>query len=538
MKRIYMAKLRPLDLPIEIRKEPLRSAEALFFDSAKCLPDNWYVLYGVPWYLPRENNSYIEGEADFVIISPETGLIIVEIKGGRIGRDNQGWYTIDRKDEYHRIKNPAEQAANCKHNLLTYIRQNKNFSERFIPAGHMVCFPNICLHDAPNLIEMPKSMQILAEDLNNLKSAILNFTDGNSNYKPLTPAECSLIADILKPNFVCPTRWGVQATRQNVIMDSLTEEQLRIWESIEGNDRISLFGPAGSGKTILAIKLAKRYTAESKKVLILLPSKTLQEYYTVSINSDFVYIANYQTVPQTLHFNPFDIVIIDEAQDISDDNWIELYDVYNIEKSKKLLCIFDSNQRLSVYGRGCPLEKTTELRLTRVIRNTRQIGDFASQFYSGNVNNIIIGPPGLNVQLSTIDDNDNLFELIQKAIHDYVFVDGFNYSDIVVLFGKGDKGKFKRAGNSDCDDGISFRALLNSVGSVYKNPFIIVESVFKYRGLESKVVILTGIDGTESDILNNTCYVGASRARNILHVFAKEQTIEKMKSAKSEIVAV
>lgn len=129
-----MARLRPKELPEDIRREPFRGAEVSFFDAAKNLPDSWHILYGVTWYLRVRNNSWSEGEADFVLLSPEDGIVVVEVKGGRIGRNDEGWYSIDRNDELHRIKDPALQAANCKHNLLRYIKENSHFASRILPA--------------------------------------------------------------------------------------------------------------------------------------------------------------------------------------------------------------------------------------------------------------------------------------------------------------------------------------------------------------------------------------------------------------------
>ena len=66
-----MPKMRPVELPDDIRNEPFRRSEVLFFDCAKNLPSNWFVLYGVTWYLRIRNNSWSEGEADFVIVLPQ-----------------------------------------------------------------------------------------------------------------------------------------------------------------------------------------------------------------------------------------------------------------------------------------------------------------------------------------------------------------------------------------------------------------------------------------------------------------------------------
>lgn len=170
-----MSIMRPIELPDEVRKEPFRLSEMLFFDAAKNMDNDWVVLYGVSWYVKIRNNSWSEGEADFVVVSPQTGIVVIEVKGGQIGRDEDGWYSVDRNSEVHRIKDPSNQAANCKHKILQFIKTNKFFEDRFISARHMVCFPNASEKDYRNLMELPREMIIFSEDFPRLEKQILNF---------------------------------------------------------------------------------------------------------------------------------------------------------------------------------------------------------------------------------------------------------------------------------------------------------------------------------------------------------------------------
>lgn len=533
---VHMAKIRPTELPADIRNEPFRRSEITFFDHAEKLPNSWFVLYGVTWFLKVRNNSWSEGEADFVIISPETGIVIVEVKGGAIGRDDIGWYSIDRFSEKHRIKDPALQAANCKHNLIRYIKERPEFQLRNIPARHMVCFPNVSSSDAPNLIEVPREMMILSDDLENLQRVIQQFADrnyddiGSSNVR-LTPKECSAIADILKPNFSCPNRWSTQAKKQNEIMNALTEEQAYLWDIMEGNDRIALSGPAGSGKTVLGLKLIKNVIDSGGTALALLPSAALQNFYSNTINSNRLTVASYNdTFKMPSRNDNWTIVVIDEAQDISEDRWLYLYETYRIDESQKLLCIFDSNQRLNKTGCICPLEKLISLRLTKILRNTKQIGNFSTKFFSDSKPCSIVGPDGMKVQYTVISNEDDLAEEVINIISRYVGMEGFDYSDIVVLFADNAKTAFKRIGNVANPIGVSFRSSKGFESSyVHKSPVVLAESVFAFRGLESKIVILTGLDDLSKDLRDNACYIGASRARNILHLIGRRTTLNSLK---------
>jgi hypothetical protein len=81
----------------------------------------------VIWVRNDDRRVSTEGEADFVIIGPEIGLVVIEVKGGGISREGDYWYTTDRNNIKHPIKNPILQAITCKHNFVSYLKSNEFF---------------------------------------------------------------------------------------------------------------------------------------------------------------------------------------------------------------------------------------------------------------------------------------------------------------------------------------------------------------------------------------------------------------------------
>lgn len=114
--------------------------------------------------------------------------------------------------------------------------------------------------------------------------------------------------------------------------------------------------------------------------------------------------------------------------------------------------------------------------------------------------------------------------------------EGFQFSDIVVLFGQSGRRQFiidrstKKIKKNKY--GISYKLLSSATGVIYKNPYIIADSMFHFRGLESNINILCDIDQDDVKTLQNKCYVGASRARNILHIVATSHTIAQIFNTK------
>ena len=59
-------------------------SERRVFEALKKLSDDWLVVHGLRFVTPaRGKRSPRNGEADFVLIHPRYGLIVLEAKGGR-----------------------------------------------------------------------------------------------------------------------------------------------------------------------------------------------------------------------------------------------------------------------------------------------------------------------------------------------------------------------------------------------------------------------------------------------------------------------
>src|SRR5690349_5723701 len=84
------------------------------------LSDDWRVFHSVVWQGIRWGKQ-ADGEADFVLIHRTVGLIVLEVKGGRIEIVDGHWFSIDRDGARHGIRNPFLQASDSKHSLDRYL---------------------------------------------------------------------------------------------------------------------------------------------------------------------------------------------------------------------------------------------------------------------------------------------------------------------------------------------------------------------------------------------------------------------------------
>ena len=116
-----MAMMYPSLLPEYILKNPLRSAEICVYNElAKQLDDHFYVFYSSPWIGTTPDGDEIDGEADFTIAHAQKGMLVIEVKGGKVEReeDTGQWKSTDRYGVVHNIKNPVAQARTGKHEFI------------------------------------------------------------------------------------------------------------------------------------------------------------------------------------------------------------------------------------------------------------------------------------------------------------------------------------------------------------------------------------------------------------------------------------
>jgi hypothetical protein len=97
----------PEQLPLSVRQDPKLSAEVKIYDLlARSMPPGWVVFYDVAWLgRVRPHEGPRDGQIDFVLAHPTHGILLLEVKGGRIRFDGprQQWISTDRDGIHHDI---------------------------------------------------------------------------------------------------------------------------------------------------------------------------------------------------------------------------------------------------------------------------------------------------------------------------------------------------------------------------------------------------------------------------------------------------
>jgi len=77
----------------------------------EALPSNWYAWHSLKFRSKKGNDV----EIDFVIADPNQGILVAEVKGGHLSKQNGKWF----QNQKH-IQNPSWQAIKCKYALINY----------------------------------------------------------------------------------------------------------------------------------------------------------------------------------------------------------------------------------------------------------------------------------------------------------------------------------------------------------------------------------------------------------------------------------
>jgi Nuclease-related domain len=119
---------------------------ALYYRLRERLGPDYRIVHSAKWHVTAPNGRLQAGEADFVVIHPARGLLVLEVKGGRMSHDARAgrWYVLDRNDHKDHIRDPFTQAmasAKVLQRKLRTVASTAPFAEQY-RIGYGVWFPD------------------------------------------------------------------------------------------------------------------------------------------------------------------------------------------------------------------------------------------------------------------------------------------------------------------------------------------------------------------------------------------------------------
>ncbi len=523
-------------------------SEMQVYDALSELSDTFYVFHSVRWIKKTKKWPSTWKENDFLILNKKIGGLVVEVKGGDIEYNNGMFYQINtQSNEVTELdpvkkKDPLSQAIDGAYHyrgILGSVREKTNtklaLDDRF-PIEVAVWFSS-CEINEEKMKKFPLAYREIVPavlDFNDLKrpsEAIRKVYDFYDSYSKvdISDEEFNEIIEAIASDFELITAPSVQKAKLDKAFLKLTNEQMGLLDYISEQDKATIQGVAGTGKTLIAKEAARRFGMEDRKVLFLCYNRFLYldllkryPYSNVkylNIHSFINEYGNYdgKDLSQVdsrvealydIDFSElgFDDIIIDEGQDL--DNMEVLY-FKDCVPEGHFFVFYDKNQAVIndvvpdwISGSECRLV------LTRNCRNTYEIALTAYNVIDVELNQKMQMLNGAQTTISYIkgDPTSRLTKIIQMLTGDKY---GYEYSEITIL-------SLKTENTSVFKDVKKVAGI--PITNEKTNSSVLFTTAKKFKGLESRAVIIVDIDEEcfGNDRKKRDFYVACSRATQYL----------------------
>lgn len=563
-----MAKMLPSVISPEIESNAERKVFEWFRDAQGT--EDWIVLHSLGI---SNHNKNIYGETDFFVLAPKLGLYAIEVKGGRVRRENGIWYFTNKYGKSgYKVRGPFDQARDSAFSIMEALRKRIDNEHRHLKKvffGSGVMFPDI-EYKASEIDE--EQWQVFdCNDGSNIKKYVERLAKGSIRkweacYGPLdksrmpTVEDVRYIASVLRGDFDKAVSISVQLRYAEDALIKLTNEQYRCLDQLDDNPRCLIQGAAGTGKTLLAVEETKKSVSKGECVALFCYNSNLADwlnYYFSGMPENLkpAYVGTfhrfiiteirkhgidldqlkYQDVPSYFYSkvvpeiakkvlrhneNKFDKIIVDEAQDLISDKYLDVMDLClkkGFERGRWTM--FGDFEMQAIYSDSFTGEELIQIiegrtafirfKLTINCRNTKPIAEEVQTItgFKGpeGLWTKVEGPPVNYITYKTLEEckkqlEDLLSSLIQSNIDE---------KNITIL------SPYKRENSAvslvDCFDIVDYKP-----GKKDKITFCTIQG---YKGLENMIVILSDIESLQEYKL---MYVGLSRARSGLYVLVSE----------------
>ena len=287
-------------------------------------PDNSYIALHSLNLTHHKTKRF--GEADFVILC-QYGLFVLEVKGGGISYRDGNWYTVNRSQQEFKIQDPFRQAEGALHALKDKIKDH--FSSWSIPIGYGVIFPDVSW----KVTSSEWASQTICDSykFRNIESWLRNFfrywQQKPYNQAKLTTEQIKQLKAFIRPDFelVEPLHSRIDRLSEQAV--KLTKDQYKYLDIATANKRVLCSGGAGTGKTFLALELARRLAKEDRSVVLVFKSSWLRYYLQSLISNEYVTISTIESIAidqKRAGIDLYDVLIVDEGQDLFDFDSITL----------------------------------------------------------------------------------------------------------------------------------------------------------------------------------------------------------------------
>ncbi len=553
------------------------TAEEQFYNQAReTLGAGWQVYHSCTLSTMDGNQGLKDNEIDFVCYHPKHGVVVVEVKGGRIRHDGQTglYYSVNRHGQSFEIKDPFQQALVWKSRFLRFLRGN----DIRVPVSHAVCFPGASEDEFPAASGVVPELIIGRNRIKDLDQALRSIVAKSQPEQYLTFSDCGAALDRLLIGSSFTTKLYLRDyidSHENRMKDVESIHETLI-TPIASARRLGIEGEAGTGKTMLAVLLAKYFRDQGKSVVVLgsnallnlllkrdlgdgIDAMTYPEIAgAFGINllippadftgakEDWIQYEAPDLLKKAIAISPkrYDVVICDEAQDVQPFWWEAIEGLLDQSADKvednRFYLFFDSCQGVFGSGQGdakfvaadvLPI-RPPYFPLVHNYRTTREIAAFSRAFrtttevlqsHSGRLGYV----PELVIYKDAADAKALLGRLVRKLTRE----EGMRNEEITLLSARNPSAKESVLYQTDEIVKIPLHRLTPTAKKSWREAkapqdSLGVSTIQGFKGMETEVGILLNVSEynlpVENPIMSSLIYVACTRAKHMLYVFVQE----------------
>jgi hypothetical protein len=507
----------------------------------------------------------VMGELDFLVIIPGRGALALEVKGCRtLKRDHGMWYY--GKSGQGDPRGPFKQASEAMHSVRRVFEKRQDLSG--IPFWSAVVFPFVPFSERSDEWHAWQVIDSTVFHSSPLSALLLDVLDRGRAFlterragwfdprsADPTPRQCQIMAQALRPDFDIEATPGALRKERQRELETLTEEQFAALDAMSRNPRVVFEGPAGTGKTFLAIEAARRASSEGRRVLFVCYNHLLGEWLhrqtaalapRVTTTTLHAYMRGIthadatnrdsewwesalpgmalESLLEDDRFQPFSELIVDEAQDVLRE---PLLDVLDVSLEGGLAAgtwrMFGDFERQSLYGgASIPLADFVTERgghpsaftLTVNCRNAPRVVEFTRLLarLSTEYARVLRRDSGADPRIRFFDTDAEQVSLLAAELEG-LYRDGLRGSEIVIL---------SRRATGSCAEHIEEPPWSDRVAPIQEaGPGQIpYASIHGFKGLEAAAVIVTDLDTVVGPEAESLFYVAVTRATDRLILLA------------------
>lgn len=445
-----MAQMVPYAGRIEEHGNP--AAGELFPLLRRQLGDGYAVIQNPAWFTVDDDGCLRRGAADFLLIHPRHGILVLLVCGGQVAYDGGGqrWTATDARGARQRISNPFAQARIAAEILERTVRRSAATEPHAWSywVDYAVWFPDMhWSRTGDGALAADEMARVLDEgDLEQPDEALLALHRAAARHTapPALDDEAiaALVALVAPSGDVKSSLARDIAGEESRIRELTNAQRDRLFAMWYARRRLAVPGAAGTGKTVLALEMAWRLAEQGLDVLFLCANQVLADWLRARVAEDYragkprfaihsvrslvAHVArlggfdtldvaalrmdfsahqkqlaahlarNVKAVEERGADMPYDAILVDEAQDIEHALWSPIQRLLRDRENGFFYVFYDEAQRVDFEEKWRPgfSGADTCYPLTVNCRNTRAIYEAMTRLNPDLADAPFTGPEG------------------------------------------------------------------------------------------------------------------------------------------------